>query len=259
MIVFPNAKINIGLNILRKRKDGYHDLQTIFYPIDLKDALEVVVSEEVKDFEFFSSGIAIDAPVEKNLVIKAYQLMKKHFDIPGIKIHLHKNIPFGAGLGGGSADAAFMIKLLNDMFGFGLSREDMKKFASQLGADCAFFIDNKPAFATGIGDKLTVIDDFLTGYEIKIIKPKVAINSAGIYKEIVPNENVKDLRKLIELPISEWKNKIFNDFEKVVFKRYPEIANIKHKFYDEGAIFSLMTGTGSTVYGIFEKDKNIFI
>ncbi len=251
MVTYPNAKINIGLNILRKRLDNFHDIQTVFYPVGIKDILEVVVNLASKNVEFINTGLQIDAPVEKNLVVKAYNLLKRDFNLPNVKIHLHKVIPFGAGLGGGSADAAFMITLLNKLFELKLSTKKMLKYASVLGSDCAFFILNKPAYATGKGDELQLVDLDLSNYRIEVKKPDIQLNTEKVYSFITPDENVKDLRKLIKLPIEEWKLSIKNDFENVIFSRHPEIEQIKADFYKKGAIYSAMSGSGSAVFGIF--------
>ncbi len=252
MIILPNAKINIGLNILRKRDDGYHDLQTIFYPVELYDALEIAEYQGPEEYFFTTSGYEIDSPPESNLVIKALRLVKKYYKIPPLRIHLHKNIPLGAGLGGGSADAAFMIKILDYYFNLHIPHKEQLALAAEICADCAFFIDHAPSYATGIGDKLQRVRLSLGKYEIKIEKPDVNINTSEIYKKITPNENVPDLRELINLPIEEWKNHIFNDFEKIVFQDYPQVAQLKQKFYEQGAIYASMTGSGSAVFGIFK-------
>lgn len=254
MITFPNAKINLGLNILRKRTDGYHDLQSIFLPIGIKDALEVVQDNSILDFSFSNSGLKIDAPSDKNLVVKAYKILKNDFDLPPVKIHLHKVIPFGAGLGGGSADASFMFKLLNTMFELNLSNKILKNYARQIGADCAFFIENKPSFAVGIGDILEEISLDLQNHKIVVIKPKINLTTEKIYNYITPNENVSDLRNHLKEPITEWKNYFFNDFENVIFNRHLEIKEIKQNLYKKGAIYAAMSGSGSSVFGIFNSD-----
>ncbi len=248
MIVFPNAKINIGLNVISKREDGYHNIETIFYPVKLSDALEIVDSEKT---EFTLSGIEIGGPFEDNLIYKAYQLIKKDFNLPRFKIHLHKTIPFGAGLGGGSSDAAFTLKLLNEHFNLGLDSVQLEKYASLLGADCAFFINNKPAFASGIGDQLKPVEIDLSGYEILIVKPNVAVNTSVAYGNIKPAKPSFSLMELNKIPLSEWKNTVLNDFEKTVFQNYPEIQNLKETLYDMGALYASMSGSGSAVYGIF--------
>jgi len=251
MITFPNAKINIGLNILRKRTDNYHDLQSIFIPIPLKDALEVVENKENNKIEFFNTGLQIDSPEDNNLVIKAYNLLKKDFDLPFVKIHLHKVIPFGAGLGGGSADATFMLKMLNDLFSLKLTDDNLKHYTKKIGADCTFFLSNKSCFATEKGDVLEPINFDFSKFQIVLIKPNINLNTAKMYSYITPNESVTDLRLLIKKPIEEWKNFIFNDFEKVITQQHKEIEEIKTFLYKSGAFFSAMSGSGSSVFGLF--------
>ena len=250
MITFPNAKINIGLNITEKRKDGYHNLETIFYPIDLCDALEFVVDDTTK---FACSGLEIEGNPDNNLFIKAYNLLKEEFNLPCLNIHLLKTIPMGAGLGGGSADAAFMLKMLNDEFSLGLSSEDLQMRAAKVGADCAFFIENKPTLAKGIGNifEPTYVD--LSGYHIVLVKPNVHISTAEAYGGCKPQRWTTPLEEAIKQPITEWKDCIFNDFEKTVFIAHPELAEIKAMLYKKGAIYAAMSGSGSTIYGIFDE------
>lgn len=251
MITFPNAKINIGLNITEKRPDGYHNLETIFYPIELCDSLEFVRNEEMK---FNSSGLIIDGNSQNNLIIKAYNLLKEEFNLPNIAIHLHKAIPMGAGLGGGSADAAFMLKMLNEKFELGLSSQDLEKRAVKLGADCPFFISNKPVLAKGIGNIFEPTTINLSGYHIVLIKPEVHVSTAEAYGGCKPQRWTTPLEVAIKRPITEWKDCIFNDFEKTVFVVHPELAEIKSWLYDKGAIYAAMSGSGSTIYGIFKKE-----
>lgn len=253
MIVFPNAKINLGLNILRKRPDNYHDLQSIFLPIDLKDALEVIVDKSIKDFKFTNTGLTIDAPAEKNHVIKAYKLLKNNFDLPPVKIHLHKVIPFGAGIGGGSANASFMLKLLNNLFDLKQTNEKLEEYAKKIGADCPFFIKNKPAYVEGIGDILSDIDYDFSNISVFLVKPNINLNTAKVYSFIKPNENVPELPEELNTPIENWKNTFTNDFENVIFSRHPEISKIKEKMYENGALYSSMSGSGSSVFGFFEN------
>ncbi len=255
MINFPNAKINIGLNILRKRKDNFHDIQTLFYPIAIKDILEIVINKDKKKSEFVFKGKKIDSAPENNIIVKAYNLLKKNYNIPPIKVILKKVIPIGAGLGGGSSDAAFMIKSLNNLFSLNLTNKKMAEYALKLGADCPFFIYNKPAFATGIGNILNEVDLDLSTFGIIIIKPKINISTAKIYSRIKPNQNVPLLTDLIKKPVSEWKNFIKNDFEKIIFNDYPFIKELKDYIYGQGAIYSAMSGSGSAVFGIFDKQK----
>ncbi|WP_319229422.1 4-(cytidine 5'-diphospho)-2-C-methyl-D-erythritol kinase [Draconibacterium orientale] len=248
MITFPNAKINIGLNVVEKRPDGYHNLETIFYPVKLADALEVVDAEETA---FSSSGIEIDATAENNLVYKAYSLLAGDFDLPPVKMHLHKVIPFGAGLGGGSADAAFALKMLNDYFALGLTTTQLEDYAARIGADCPFFIQNKPTFAHGIGDQFKPVNLDLSAYEIVIVKPPFSVGTPQAYQNIVPAKPEFNLLQIDQLPIEDWKSVVKNDFEKSVFPQFPEIENLKEKLYDAGAVYASMSGSGSAVFGIF--------
>ena len=255
MITFPNAKINLGLNVIEKRKDGYHNLETIFYPINLQDALEVTVAkEEERPYIFTNSGNVIDGNIEDNLIIKAYNIVKEHYPyIPPLRITIFKHIPSGAGLGGGSSDAAFMIKLLNKKFSLNMSDEEMENHVSRLGADCAFFIKNKPVFATGIGNIFEEIDFSLKGYYMLLIKPETFVSTKEAYANIRPRKRDVSLKELIKEPIENWRNCIENDFENGVFINHPEILDIKNKLYDIGAKYSSMSGSGSAVYGIFDK------
>ena len=254
MITFPNAKINLGLNIIEKRPDGYHNLETIFYPINLQDALEVTRRENNdKEYTLHISGAPLEGDPEDNLVVKAYKLLKK--DYPGllpVDIHMYKHIPAGAGLGGGSSDAACMIKLLNDKFSLGLSTERMEEYAVKLGADCAFFIRNKPVFATGIGNLFEPVELSLKGYHIILIKPDIFVSTRDAFAEIKPVRPAVSLKEIVKQPMETWKNSMKNDFEDSVFKKFPEIAAIKDELYDLGAVYAAMSGSGSSVYGIFK-------
>ncbi|MEE0388323.1 MAG: 4-(cytidine 5'-diphospho)-2-C-methyl-D-erythritol kinase [Phocaeicola vulgatus] len=254
MITFPNAKINLGLNIVEKRPDGYHNLETIFYPINLQDALEVTRRENNdKEYTLHISGSPLEGEPEDNLVVKAYKLLKK--DYPGllpVDIHMYKHIPAGAGLGGGSSDAACMIKLLNDKFSLGLSTERMEEYAVKLGADCAFFIRNKPVFATGIGNLFEPVELSLKGYHIILIKPDIFVSTRNAFAEIKPVRPAVSLKEIVKQPIETWKSSMKNDFEDSVFKKFPEIAAIKDELYDLGAVYAAMSGSGSSVYGIFK-------
>ena len=259
MVVFTNAKINIGLNIIEKRNDGFHNIQSVFYPIKLKDILEIVKiedenSEKTNNYVYNNTGIIIESPEPENLIIKAFNLLSKDYKIPSIKIHLHKIIPIGAGLGGGSSNAAYMLRLLNSFFDLQITNLQLTEYARKLGSDCAFFIENKPVYATQKGDFFSDINLNLDNYKIIVQKPNVNISTKEAYSGIKPKKPEKDLKKLIELPIYEWKYNIVNDFEKSIFKKYPEIEKLKKDFYDSGAIYSSMTGSGSAVYGIFKKD-----
>ena len=234
--------------MVEKRNDGYHNLETIFYPVKLSDALEIVKSEKT---EFTTSGIPIDGDSENNLVLRAYRLLQAEFDLSAVKIHLHKMIPFGAGLGGGSADAAFALKMLNRIFNLNLSTSELESYASKIGADCPFFIQNKPTFAHGIGDQFKEVKVDLSNYKVVIVKPPYSVSTAEAYRNIQPAKADFDLMNIASLPIDEWKNVIRNDFENSVFPIYPEIKEIKQKLYNAGAIYASMSGSGSAVFGIF--------
>jgi 4-diphosphocytidyl-2-C-methyl-D-erythritol kinase len=251
MICFPNAKINLGLHILSKRSDGYHNIETVFYPVDLCDALEIVPAESGKT-TFSQTGIPIEGKPENNLIMKAYFLLKKDFDLPEIDIYLRKQIPAGAGLGGGSSDAAFMIKLLNDFAGLNLSVEQMETYAGRIGADCPFFIQNKPVFAEGTGTVLSPVTISLQDYRIAIKKPSVSVSTQEAYARVTPKQPVIPLKDIIRLPVTEWKNRLVNDFESGVFALHPEIEEIKQRMYAKGALYASMSGSGSAVFGIFE-------
>ena len=255
MITYPNAKINLGLNIVEKRPDGYHNLETIFYPINLQDALEVTELEnEEGEYKLKVSGVPIEGDAENNLVVKAYRLLKKDFpDMSPINIHMFKHIPTGAGLGGGSADAAFMIKLLNEKFNLKLSIEKMEEYAAILGADCAFFIQNKPVFASGIGNIFENITLSLKGYYIVLVKPDIFVSTKDAFSHITPIHPNQSLKEIVRMPVETWRATMKNDFEESVFQKYPEIAAIKDKLYDMGAIYASMSGSGSSVFGIFRE------
>ena len=248
MIVFPNAKINIGLHVVSKRNDGYHNIETVFYPVKMYDVLEFVISEKT---ELSTTGIKIDGNTDDNLILKAYRILKTDFNIPEIKFHLHKVIPLGAGLGGGSSDAAFTLKALNSFLNLSISTEKLKYYAALIGADCPFFIDNKPAFANETGNKLSPINIDLTQYKIVILSPPVMVNTAEAYKNIVSAKPDFDLQNLCHLPVESWKETIVNDFEKYVFRVFPVVKDLKEKLYEAGAIYASMSGSGSTVYGVF--------
>ncbi len=255
MISFPNAKINIGLYITEKRTDGFHNLETVFFPVGWSDVLETAESDELR---LTTSGISISGSPESNLVMKAYSLLQKDFDLPVLKIHLHKQIPFGAGLGGGSADGAFMLQMLNKSFNLNLSMDKLLDYAAALGSDCPFFILNKPVFATGRGEIMRVIDLSLNGMFILLVKPPFEVSTARAFQNVVPRKPNVSLSELINLPIQNWKNNIINQFESSVFPQYPEIANIKDQLYDRGAVYASMSGSGSCVFGLFnERPKSI--
>jgi len=256
MLCFPNAKINLGLNIVSKRVDGYHNLETIFYPIAINDALEVVPAAGEKGI-FRQSGILLDGNPEQNLVVKAYSLLKKEYVLPEVDIYLRKNIPFGAGLGGGSADAAFMLTLLNNIYELNIPENQLEELASRLGADCPFFIRNKPVFATGIGNVFTPIDLSLKGYFIVLVKPDIHVSTKEAYELVNPKSPAVSLLEIIKNPPETWKDIMINDFEASVFVKYPAINDIKEKLYDFGAVYASMSGSGSSVFGIFKEETNL--
>lgn len=255
MIIFPNCKINLGLHILRKRNDGFHDLETVFYPIGLQDALEVIQNTKDNTININVTGAQIDGNIEDNICLKAYHLLKSDFpELPAVNFHLHKVIPTGAGLGGGSSDGAFSLLLLNKKFNLGITEERMISYALSLGSDCPFFIKNSPCYATSRGEVMEEIHVDLSNFQIVIINPKIHINTGWAFSKIVPGNQSYSLRDAINTPIEEWKNMIINEFEGPVFQEYPEIKDIKDHLYDKGAVYTSMSGSGSTVYGIFEKD-----
>jgi len=290
MICFPNAKINLGLHIVSRRQDGYHNLETVFYPIGLKEALEIVPTipygssasgrpgmsytspaphtgnlpatsdtapAPARPYRFFQTGNVIQGSEEDNLVIKALKLMTAGHDIPDIDIHLLKKIPSGAGLGGGSSDAAFMLRLLNDNFSLGYSDRELAHLGAQLGADCPFFIHNKPAFATGIGDVLEPLDIDLSNLFFVLVKPEITVSTREAYAMITPHKPEVSLKEIVKKPLSEWKEQMKNDFETPVFKKYPEICTIKQQLYDLGAVYASMSGSGSSVYGFFQTEPDL--
>jgi 4-diphosphocytidyl-2-C-methyl-D-erythritol kinase len=248
VLVFPNCKINLGLRITEKRSDGFHNLQSCFYPVSWNDLLEAIPSET---FSFSSSGLAIPGDQNTNLCVRAYELLKADFDLPSVQMHLHKLVPIGAGLGGGSADAAFALKLLNEQFELDLNVPQLETYARQLGSDCAFFIRNAPVYCLEKGDVFQEIIVDLSGYSIVLIYPNLAISTAEAYAGVRPRQPEITLRKQLEAPITTWRGTIHNDFEDSLFPRYPLLASIKQQLYDAGAIYASMSGSGSTVYGIF--------
>lgn len=254
MICFPNAKINLGLNVVNKRPDGYHNIETVFYPIPVKDALEIVSAEELS---FTQTGIQVDAPMEKNLVIKALNLLKTQYDIPALEVHLLKAIPFGAGLGGGSADAAFMLKLLNDFCQLNIQPEELEKLAATIGADCPFFIRNTPVFATGTGNIFEPVELSLKDYHLCLVKPDVAVSTPEAYSLVTPAAPALSLKEIINRPVSEWKKLMTNDFEQSVFTKHPVIGQIKETLYQAGAVYASMSGSGSSVFGLFENPTHL--
>ena len=257
MITFPNAKINLGLNIIEKRPDGYHNLETVFYPVPVEDALEVnILNESTQKFRLHQAGLEIAGEAENNLVVKAYKLLDERFNLPPIDIHLFKHIPSGAGLGGGSSDAAYMLKLLNEKFNLELSDENLEEYAAKLGADCAFFIRNTPTYAEGIGNIFSPISLSLKGYQIVLVKPDIFVSTRDAFAQIKSHRQEIPLKEVIKQPIEEWKERMVNDFEESVFPQFPAIKEIKEKLYEAGAIYAAMTGSGSSVFGLFKPEDN---
>lgn len=260
MITFPCAKINLGLNIVSKRPDGYHNLETVFYPIPLTDALEIKYmdekfpSESPCDLKITEKDV--DCNEEDNLVIKAYQLLAADFQLPRVHAHLVKRIPTQAGLGGGSSDAAYMIRLLDERFRLNIGIPEMERYAAKLGADCAFFITADPSYAEGIGDVLMPVDvpgAGLGGYYLAVVKPSVAVSTRDAYAAIVPKTPAKCCRDIVRQPIETWKDELVNDFEAPIFAMHPELAAIKQSLYDAGAVYAAMSGSGSALFGIFRE------
>lgn len=285
MITFPNAKINIGLNVVERRADGYHNIETLFYPINLQDALEITLQrpldaklikqrlensrllnpysempseEETSESScrLYLMGNQIGGSDDDNLVVKAYRLLAADFNIPSVDIHLYKHIPTGAGLGGGSSDAAQMIQLLNRRFGLRMRRECMERYAARLGSDVPFFIRNRAVYATGRGELMEPASISLEGYTIIVVKPEISVNTAQAYSMITPKRWSVPLKEAITRPISEWKEVIFNDFEEPIFSLYPELAELKSRLYGMGALYASMSGSGSAIYGIFSSAIN---
>ena len=252
MLIYPNAKINLGLNVIERRQDGYHNIETVFYPVGLCDVLDVQPSDTCMDYSFSSSGIELGGDPEDNLIVRAYRLLRADYQFPPVDISLIKQIPFGAGLGGGSSDAAFMLKGLNELFELKITKRKLEKYASVIGADCPVFIKNKPVFATGIGNVFTPIKISLKGYFLMLVKPDIHVSTPEAYSLVIPEMPSHSLLELIQGPVTGWKDTIKNDFEKSVFAIHPEIESIKNQLYELGAIYASMSGSGSSVYGIFK-------
>ncbi len=256
MIAFPNCKINLGLNVTRKREDGYHDIETAFYPVDFTDVLEIISCQDDEN-QFTVTGLPV-GDIKDNLCNKAYALLKNdHPRLPSVKMHLHKAIPSGAGLGGGSADAAFTLQLLSEKFLPGLTFSQLNSYAFQLGSDCPFFLHNKPCLATGRGENLSPVEITLSSYKIVLINPAIHIDTAWAFANIKPSAPTKSINEIVVQPITTWRNELVNAFEAPVFNQYPEIAEVKNSLYNSGALYASLSGSGSTVYGIFDSMVNI--
>jgi 4-diphosphocytidyl-2-C-methyl-D-erythritol kinase len=261
MIVFPNSKLNLGLNVLRKTDSGYHDLETIFYPLGLRDALEIIEQKHYSKQQtphFTSTGLPVPGKPASNLCVKAYRILKKEFpDLPAVQIHLHKIIPSGAGLGGGSADASFALKLINELFHLDIPDTKLMEYALELGSDCPFFILNKPCFASARGEKLEEIELDLSNYKFIIVNPGIHVDTGRAFMNIKPTIPEISLRELIRQPVERWKDNVCNDFESYIFSQHREIVDLKDYLYSQGAIYASMSGSGSTVYGIYPKGKEL--
>lgn len=259
MLTFPNCKINIGLNVIEKRSDNFHNLDTVFYPIDWCDALEIIeMPNSNRSFCLEQSGNKIDGSIENNIIYKGWKIITALKRIPPIKVHLHKNIPTGAGLGGGSSDAAFLIKSLDKKFNLNFSAMEKNTIANQLGSDCSFFLENKPVYAVGKGNEFSEIKVDLSQYFILLVYPNIHSNTKEAYENLKPQKPLKNLKIIFENhEIAEWKSLVVNDFEGSIFKKYPEIKTLKETMYANGAIYASMSGSGSTVFGIFDKKPDI--
>lgn len=257
MIVFPDAKINIGLRITERRNDGYHNIETVFYPVKLHDALEFVTADLMHKDTLTETGIITGASGNDNIVIKAAIRLREIRDFPFLRIHLHKGIPSGAGLGGGSSDAACLIKSVNRTFSLGISDRVLKDLSLMLGSDCPFFMENIPSYATGRGEILQPAGNILTGYYLVLLNPGLHVSTREAYASCKPQKPADQLSDLVKKPMVEWRNSILNDFEEFAIGRYPVIGKLKKALYDCGAIFSLMSGSGSSVFGIFGEMPQI--
>ena len=258
MITFPIAKINLGLNVVERRPDGYHNLQTVFYPVPLKDAIEVIPMDEGfpsdVDCDLKVTNISIDGDEQRNLVVRAYQMLKQDFPaLPRVHVHLWKGIPTQAGMGGGSSDCGFMISLINRMFDLGLSEEQMIQYAARLGADCAFFILSRPCYAEGIGERLEPIALDLKGWYIGVVRPDIPVPTKEAFSRIHPHFPTKNCREVVMQPVETWHKDLVNDFEESVFALHPEIGDIKSRLYDMGATYAAMSGSGSALFGLFKE------
>lgn len=254
MVSFPHCKINLGLHVVEKRKDGFHNIETCFYPVPRTDILEVIKSTQ---FEFTTSGLPIAGLPEQNLCVKAYHFLANEFKLGSVKIHLHKILPMGAGVGGGSADAAFMLRSLNSLFKLNLSQAVLKSYAVELGSDCTFFLQDEPMLAEGRGEVLSVAPVSLKDKYLVLVKPDVHVATADAYAGVVPNKSVNSLQDVLHSPISSWRDKLVNDFEPSVFKKFPVIAELKSRLYKNGAVYACMSGSGASVFGIFNSPVDL--
>ena len=257
MIDFANCKINLGLNVTQKRPDGFHNIETVFYPVKWRDAIEIVVGGDVP-FDLKISGLNVIGNLEENIVFKAYKLLTKEAELPNLKVYLLKVLPMGAGLGGGSSDAAFFLKLANKQLNLNLSTEQLTEIARKLGSDCAFFVKNVPVFAKGKGDEFESISVDLSKYHILVVYPGINSNTKEAYEGVVPTQPSKSVKDIVTTePIENWKTLLVNDFEKSIFNKYPEIEKLKSDLYKNGAIYASLSGSGSAVFGIFKTKPEI--
>lgn len=257
MLTFPNAKINLGLNITEKRPDGYHNLETVFYPVPVEDALEIIPLPDAPrgTCTLHLAGQEIAGTLEDNLVARAYRMLDADFGLPAVDIHLLKRIPSGAGLGGGSSDAAFMLKMLNEQFGLGLTEDSLEAYAARLGADCAFFVRNRPTFAEGIGNIFSPLPSFsLSGYRLLLVKPDVFVSTRDAFARIKPRRADASPKEIVRLPVEKWRGRLVNDFEESVFPQFPLIGETKDEMYRLGAVYASMSGSGSSVFGLFKNE-----
>lgn len=254
MVVFPHCKINLGLHVVSRREDGYHNIETCFYPVPRYDILEAIPSS---GFSFDQSGLSIPGASADNLCIRAYQLLKNDFLLAPVKIHLHKVIPMGAGLGGGSSDAAYMLKLLNDLFHLNLSATHLSTYAARLGSDCAFFTQPQPMLGSGRGEILENIDVDLKGYWLCLVKPDVHVSTAEAYAGMVPQPPARSLKEILSLPVENWKSLLVNDFEKTIFGKFPLLNEVKQQLNKSGAAYAAMSGSGSTIFALFKENPSL--
>lgn len=254
MVAFPPCKINLGLSIVRKRGDGYHDIETCFYPLPLTDILEIIPAGAM---EFHSSGLNIPGKVDDNICLKAYALLKKDFTLPPVKMHLHKIIPTGAGLGGGSSDAAHTLRVLNTLFDLDLDQLKLRGYASVLGSDCSFFIQDSPMTGSGRGEILKQAEPDLQGKYLILLHPGLHVSTAEAYAGVVPGASIFPIESTLVKPLDQWKLLLQNDFEKSVFERFPLIATLKDELYKSGALYASMSGSGSAVFGIYDQKIEI--
>ena len=261
MITFPVAKINLGLNVVEKRADGYHNLQTVFYPVPIMDALEIVPMSDGfpsdVDCDLKVTNITIEGDEQRNLVVRAYHLLKADYpELPRVHAHLWKGIPTQAGMGGGSSDCGYMIRLLNETFDMGLSSEQMQQYAARLGADCAFFIESSACYAEGIGERLQPIDLDLSGWHIGVVRPDIPVPTKEAFSRIHPHYPALNCRDVVKQPVETWRDRLTNDFEESVFVLHPEIGAVKEQLYKMGATYAAMSGSGSALFGLFKEEPD---